>query len=200
LTGQQLRELQENRKVVAALPVRAPLGGSVVRCGAVLGQAVKAEEPLFEIHDLSRVWVQGFVPERDLARVRLGQAVRVRFVGAPDSTAEATVVRHGRVLGDNRTGSVWVAFGRPPVLTLAHNMLASLAVTVGTSEPTLTVPLTAVCREGGQAYVFVRKGDESFERRPVVVGRGDDVAVVISGGLRPGEEVAVRGTEQLQTA
>jgi cobalt-zinc-cadmium efflux system membrane fusion protein len=201
LSPQQLQDLLQRKKTVAALPVRAPLGGSVVRCGAVLGQAVRAEEPLFEIHDLSRVWVQGFVPERELAKVRVGQPVRVYFVGAPESVAEATVVRHGVVPGgENRTVSVWAAFRQPPALTLAHNMLASLAVTVGTSEPTLAVPLAAVWRDGTQAYVFVRKADDTFERRPVVVGRSDDRYAEITSGLRVGEDVVVRGTEHLQTA
>jgi multidrug efflux pump subunit AcrA (membrane-fusion protein) len=66
LTPEQLQGLLDRRQFVPALPVRAPISGTVVRFQAALGQAVKPEAPLFEVHDLSQVTLRAHVPERQL--------------------------------------------------------------------------------------------------------------------------------------
>lgn len=201
LSREQVQAVLADKKLVTALPVRAPIDGAVVHFDKVLGQVVKAEEPLFEIHDLARTWVKGFLSERDVVHVRIDQPARVRLVADPTFVAEGTVLRSGRVLGaDNRTLSVWVELKEQPDLVLQHNLLARLTLTLRRPEPTLAVPRDAVVREATRAYVFVRKPDGVFERRLVETGRADDRHVQITRGLRPEENVAVRGTADLQTA
>jgi RND family efflux transporter MFP subunit len=201
LTSEQLDAVRAGKPVAETLPVRAPLDGVVVSFDRVLGQAVKAEEPLFEVHDLSRPLVQGFVSEAGLARVRLGQAVRVRFTAEPGFVAEGTVVRSGRLFGtDDRTLSVWVELRDSPPRPLLNNQLARLALTVDRPGPTLAVPLAAVARELTRAFVFVEKEDGSFERRSVETGRADDRRVAVMRGLRRHERIAVAGVAGLQTA
>ncbi len=201
ITASEIDRILTTGKPLPGLPVRAPIAGVVTDFSAMLGQVVSADERLFEVHDLSHVWVRGFVSERDLAAVRLGQDVRVRLVAAPDYVGTGKVVRSGRVLGeDDRTLSVWVEFDTSPELSMRHNMLARLTLVTGTSRSALAVPLDAVVREGTRSYVFVRKNDGSFERRPVETGRASDRFVEIKSGLRPGEPIAVRGATGLQTA
>jgi multidrug efflux pump subunit AcrA (membrane-fusion protein) len=79
-------------------------------------------------------------------------------------------------------------------------MLARLTLAVSEPPPTLAVPVDAVLREGGAAYLFVRRPDDSFERRPVETGRDDGRFVEVVRGLAEGESVAVRGVADLQTA
>ena len=74
-----------------AVPVRAPTSGRIVSFNVVPGQVVHRDEPLFEIHDLSRVWVKGNVFERDAGRVELGQAAQCAFSGL----SRAAGHRHG---------------------------------------------------------------------------------------------------------
>ncbi|HJT77213.1 MAG TPA: efflux RND transporter periplasmic adaptor subunit, partial [Gemmataceae bacterium] len=201
LTTAQLDELLAKKKLAQALPVRAPISGIVVNFDKVLGQAVRAEEALAEIHDLSRPWVQAFVPEAELARVRIGQKARVRFVSDPNAALAGTVVRSGRVFGpQDRTLSVWVELERFPEQPLRHNQMARVTLAVRQFPPALAVPLAALVREGTQAFVFVRKADGTFDRRAVEMGRADDRRVEITRGLQPGEVVAVQGTSELQTA
>jgi cobalt-zinc-cadmium efflux system membrane fusion protein len=201
LTAAQVQAILADRKLVETLPIRAPLDGLVVNFDKVLGQVLKAEEPLFEIHDLSRAWVQGYLSERELAQVRIGQRARVRLVADPGFLAEGTVVGSGQVFGtENRTLSVWVKLDQRPDALLQHNLLARLTLTQRRPEPTLAVPRETVVREGLRAYVFVQKPDGTFERRPVETGRADDRHVEITQGLQAEEKVAVRGTADLQTA
>ncbi|MCI0459358.1 MAG: efflux RND transporter periplasmic adaptor subunit [Gemmataceae bacterium] len=201
LSPAQLEALLTRKKLVESLPIRASIDGVVVHFDKVLGQVIKAEEPVFEIHDLSHTWVQGYLSERDLAHVQIGQRARVRLVADPSFLAEGTVAGSGRVFGaENRTLSLWVQLDKRPDPVLQHNMLARLKLTRRRPEPTLAVPWETVVREGLRAYVFVQKPDGTFDRRPIETGRADDRYVEITQGLQAEEKVAVRGTADLQTA
>jgi len=201
LSAEQLDALQGKRQVTTALPVRASSGGVVVSFDKVLGQAIRADEPLFEVHDLRRPWVQGYVSEQMLSAIRLGQAARVRFISDPQRVLTGKVVRSGRTFGStHRTLSVWVELDADPSISLRHNQMARLTLVQGTTSPTLALPREAVVREGTQAFVFVQKEDGTLERRAVETGREDDRRVEISSGLRPGEPVAVTAASALQTA
>jgi RND family efflux transporter MFP subunit len=200
LTPEQLTALVERQEFVDALPVRAPVGGYVVRFRAALGQVVKADEPLFEIHDPSKAEVRANVPESDRFHVRTGQRARVRLAGQEDRVFEGVVERVEPAVGSaDRSLSVWV---RVPALPagLPHGYPAEVCALVAESEPVLAVARDAVLLEGGRSYVFVRGTDGVFERRPVEVGRGDDRFTAVTAGLREGEPVAVRGVAGLRTA
>lgn len=201
LTANQIEQLLRDKKLVRTLPVRAPIDGAIIQLNKVLGQTVKAEETLFAVHDLAHVWVQGYLFERDLVRIRTGQNVRVRLVADPAFLAESVVVRSGHTFGvENRTLSVWVELKDTPKQSLPYNLLARLTVTLGQPRPVLSVPLKALVRDGLRSYLFVRQPDETFERRLVETGRADDRFIEITSGLQAGELIAVRGATELQTA
>ena len=197
---EQLIQMVTTRTLLPTLPVRSPIDGVLMDFDKVLGHVVQPDESVFEIHDLSQVWVQGFVSERDLARVKIGQTVRVRFVADSAEVVTGTLVRSGRSVGqDDRTLSVWIELKQMPHVPVQHNMLARLTIETGTLPPRLAVPREAIVREGTRSYVFVHKVDDTFERRFVVLGRSDDVAVEILEGIVQNESVAVSGAMSLQT-
>jgi cobalt-zinc-cadmium efflux system membrane fusion protein len=206
ITDRQIQDVLDRGQFEEALPVKAPIGGAVVRFfHAGLGHAVKADEPLFEIHDTARPLVRGFVSERQLPGLRVGQPARLRLLADPNTVADATIVRSSQAFGeDDRTLSVWLEPKQPATTpggpAWLHGMLARATVVLSESEPVLAAPREAVLWEGTQAYLFVQKEDGSFERRPVQTGRGDDDFVAVTAGLREGEAVAVRGVPDLQTA
>jgi cobalt-zinc-cadmium efflux system membrane fusion protein len=201
LTKDELDALLDRKQLIHALPIRSPITGVVAAFDRVLGQAIKAQEPLFTIHDLSRPVVQGYLSERDIGRTHLGQPSRVRLTADPEFLADGRVVRSGRVFGsDSRTLSVWVELAAPPARPLRTNQLVRLTLTTGRPEATLAVPRQAVIADGSKSYVFVRREDGAFERRAVDLGRSDDRFVEVTRGLGAGEPVAVAGAAELQTA
>ena len=200
LSADQLDALVTRREVAPALPVRATVAGTVVAFDRVIGQSVRADEALFEVHDLTRPWIEGFVSESQLTRVRVGQHARVRLVGDPGVVLEGKVARSGRTFGTtHRTLSVWVELDRDPPTPLRHGQMARLALTVDVPPPALAVPLGAVLRDGTRTFVFVQTGD-TFERREVTLGRADDRYAEVKAGLRAGEPVAVTAADELNTA
>jgi RND family efflux transporter MFP subunit len=201
LSAEQVAALLAKKQLVETMPIRAPIDGVLVHFDKILGQVIKAEEPLFEIHDLSRVWVKGHLSELHVSQVRIGQPVRVRLAADPSFLAEAKVVRSGWILGtDDRTLSVWIELDNPPTAPLQHNMLARLSFVLRQPAPTLAVPRSAVIWDGTRGFVFVQKPDGVFDRRLVETGAADDRFFEITSGLQPGERIAVRGTADLQTA
>ena len=200
LSPEQLEALIATKTLIATLPVRAPIDGVVTEFDKVLGHVIRADEPVFEIHDLSQVWVQALISERDLPRISLGQTARVRLVADPTEAISGTVVRSGRSVGaDDRTLAVWIELTDMPRISVQHNMLARVTVETGTASSLLAVPREAVVREGTRTYVFVQKEDSTFERRFVQLGRSDDTKIEIRRGLVAGEPIAIRGATALQT-
>lgn len=78
-------------------------------------------------------------------------------------------------------------------------MMARLEILTGKHSDGLAIPRTAIVREGLRSYVFVERENQTFERRYVVTGPSDDLRVTVLQGLEPGETVATRGAQQLQS-
>ena len=76
LVSSDIDRVVQKKEVLSAVPVRSPVSGVVVTFDKALGQAVAAQEVLFSVHNQARPWIMGNVSERDVRRVRVGQAVR----------------------------------------------------------------------------------------------------------------------------
>ena len=111
-----------------------PADGWVADFHLAIGQVVAANEQLFEIQDLSQVWIKAFAFERDLPRIRLGETLQVRIVADSTFEASATVSRLSPVLAS--TGRVlyfWAELANPDH-RLKEGMLATATVNAVASE------------------------------------------------------------------
>jgi membrane fusion protein, heavy metal efflux system len=195
----QLDGVLDHRQFVETLPVRAPGGGKVVRFLGKLGQQVKTNDPLFEIHDPTRLWVHGWVPEREAARVQRGQALRVRLDARPGMVLETVVHAVGpEVDPEARTLSFWAEWPAAAQAGYLDGTPARLSVVLSETLAPRTLPRQAVIRDGSAEYVFVRNKDGSFERRRVQTGRRDDRVVEIVAGVTADDLVADHGVAGLQ--
>ena len=200
ITEEQIAELLSSKRLMLTLPVLAPIDGVIMGFDKFLGHVVRPDEPLFEIHDVSHAWVQGFISQRDFPRVRIGQQVRMRFVASPDEVVVGTITRSGQSISmGDQTLSVWIELQEKPLFTLQHNMLARIHIETGKVENSLAAPLKAIVHEGMQSFVFVEGADNTFERRFVVTGRSNDLQIGIVNGLSSGESIAVSGAAALQS-
>jgi cobalt-zinc-cadmium efflux system membrane fusion protein len=138
LSDDEIRRIQEldltaagsAERVSAILPVRSPIAGRIAEFELVPGQIVRPNEQLFEIHDLSSVWVQAFLFEQDAANVRLGQPVSVGLISEPEFNAIGAVTRVGPVLSSaNRVFSVWTELDNRD-LRLKEGMSARVSIDI----------------------------------------------------------------------
>jgi RND family efflux transporter MFP subunit len=193
MAEEEIQELEQRGAAFETVPVRSPASGVIVDKTAVEGMHVTPGQTLFRIADLSSVWVEADVYERDMAAIRLGQSATVTLDAYPDLrlAGRATYIYP---FVDEQTRTMKVRFQLPnPRGLLKPGMYAN--VELATPAPSvLSVPADAVLDSGADQVVFVALGEGYFEPRRVRVGRRIDASVEIVDGLEEGEEVATGAT------
>jgi cobalt-zinc-cadmium efflux system membrane fusion protein len=179
--------------------VRAPIAGTVIRRGAMIGHLVDTDHVLFEIVDTSTMWVEIDVPEDRVGEVAPGQAVTVVLDATPgrewkgklDYVAPEvdprTRTARARARLDNNDAA------------LRANLYGRALIELGAVRPTVMVPREAVQRAGGASLVFVRLAQDVYEARRVKIGLSEGNLVELASGVKPGEPVATRGSFLLKT-
>ncbi|HRJ17642.1 MAG TPA: efflux RND transporter periplasmic adaptor subunit [Bryobacteraceae bacterium] len=179
--------------------IRAPFAGVVIKTEAAPGDVIDSSSILFSVADLSRVYVEAQVYEKDLGRIRINQPVFITVDSYAGEVFEARVAAIKDILNpQTRTAAVRCELANPGG-KLKLEMFANLAIPTTDTHMALTVPSEAVQTINRRQVVFVRKADLHFEAREVQV-LGDGVRLEISGGLKEGEPVVVKGAFQLKSA
>lgn len=179
--------------------IRAPFAGVVIKTEAAPGDVIDSGSILFSIADLSRVYVEAQVYEKDLGRIRINQPAFITVDTYAGEVFEAKVTAIKDILNpQTRTAAVRCELANPGG-KLKLEMFANLAIPTTDTHMALTVPSEAVQTINRRQVVFVRKADLHFEAREVQV-LGDGGRLEISGGLKEGEPVVVKGAFQLKSA
>jgi membrane fusion protein, heavy metal efflux system len=128
--------------VFATVPVRAPAAGRVADFEFVLGQVVHADDALFEVQNLSTVWIEGYVFEQHAEHVQVGQAAAIRFAAHPDLELTGKVIRTAPALiSSARVLPVWIEVDNPHE-KLREGMVAEIKfVSQSRSGQIATVPV-----------------------------------------------------------
>jgi membrane fusion protein, heavy metal efflux system len=178
------------------LKVLAPRSGVVLDVGTAAGELSKsldaASQPLCTLADLSTVWVEGQVFEKDVSGLRTGAPAEVRVNAYPNEKWSGRVaVVSDAVDPVTRTMNVRVVLSNPN-LRLKPGMFATVRLLRSTSQG-IVVPVASVIREGTDAYVFVAAGEQRFVRRTVKLGRTLDSSAEILSGLNAGDTIVSDG-------
>lgn len=181
--------------------VTAPFDGTIVEMHASLGEVAGSSDHLFTIADLSRLWIELDVFERDLAQVREGQTVAVTAAAYPDRVFPGRIVYVGDILNpETRTVRARVELPNEGG-ALKPGMFARARIEIGgagTEQP--AIPRAAVQELEGRRVVWVPGAvPGEFIARAVEVGPAVDSArVVILSGVAAGERVVVAGAFTLK--
>ena len=193
ISERELQELQHGGQARRLLVYRSAANGIVLQKSGVQGMRFMPGEVLFEIADLSSVWMIADVAEQDVGLVRVGQEAKLRIDAYPDKAYSGKVVfLYPTFDGDTRTAKVRIELANPGRL-LKPAMFANVELIAdrGQVKP-LAVPESAVLDSGARQVVLVRRGEGLFEPRTVKLGVRAGGSVAVSEGLTAGEEVVVR--------
>jgi membrane fusion protein, copper/silver efflux system len=176
-----------------SLVLRAEHDGVVLEKSARAGMRFMAGEALYQLADLSVLWLIGSVPEQDLALVRVGQRATASTVAYPGRSFSGTVTFISPVLQpETRTAQVRIELANHEGL-LKPAMFGSVDLPTARAAVALAVPESAILDTGTRQLVLVDRGGGAFESREIRVGaRGDGYAEVLAG-LAEGEPVVVNG-------
>ena len=184
--GQALATVESNESL-QTYPVTAPLDGVVTLRDANEG-AQTGDKPLFTVADLTTVWVELSVFPRDIAKVRVGQTVRVRSADT-GLTAEGKVV-HVAPFGSSTSQTLTARVQLPnPDRQWRPGLYVNAHVVLSSSSIPLAIRSEALQTVESRTVVFVRT-DTGFDLRPVETGRGDGEVSEIVSGLTVGETYA----------
>lgn len=191
-TEEQISRLKETRKIHSLVTIYSQVSGTVVKKSVDPQHYAAAGEDMFDVADLSTVWILLDVYEKDIRFIVRGQSAQITTEAYPGEKFEGHVVFIDPVLNaETRTIRVRTEFGNPQG-KLKPNMFVNATIAIPKSNA-LVVPSTAILSTGKRTVVWVEVTENTFEPRDVAVGSTSEGFTVVLDGLNEGEIVAETG-------
>lgn len=191
ISDRELEALQSQGTLRRTVTLRSPVSGVVVEKPALKGMRFMPGEALYQISDLSGLWLLADIFEQDLGLVQPGQAAKITVNAFPGKTFSGKVAFfYPTVAAETRTGKVRIELANPGGL-LKPSMFASVELAAGPRRKVLAVPTSAVIDSGVRRIVLVELGEGRFEPREVKTGAQADDHFEILEGVKEGERVVV---------
>jgi Cu(I)/Ag(I) efflux system membrane fusion protein len=190
ISDAQIRTITATGKPIRTMVIQSPVNGTVIVKNAVQGMRVMPGDKMFDIADLSKVWVVADLYESQMARVSVGQEVSISFDNLPGWRIASTIDFISPVLaGETRTVRVRCTLPNPDG-RLKPQMFATLEIRIPLGQR-LAVPDDAVIDTGTRKIVYVDQGEGLFEPREVRTGVKIGGLTEIVQGVKVGEKVAM---------
>lgn len=188
LSPAEIEGIAKSGQPTRTIAVTSPIGGYVTRKNAVQGTYVQPGSELFEIADLSKVWVLAEIYEHEIARVSVGQSATVTVSAYPKAPFTGKVgFIYPALDPSTRRLRVRIELGNKD-LKLRPGMFGDVVLQLA-AESGVVIPVEALVDTGEYQYVFLAKGEGRFEPRRVQAGARAGDKVEILTGLAAGEAV-----------
>ena len=192
ITDEQIEKLEQTGAVTRTMTLNSPIDGFVMHRNLFPQTYVSPDTRLYEIADLSTIWVYVDVYEYEVPYVRLGQRATMRLSYFPGKTYTGRVTYVYPTL-DPKTRTVRVRLDfRNPGFALKPGMFADVEIKINYGVQTL-VPSEAVLDSGLRQLVFVAKPGGFFEPREVQLGARLENQYIVLSGVEPGETIVTSG-------
>jgi Cu(I)/Ag(I) efflux system membrane fusion protein len=193
MSPRQIDEVVADGKPMRVVSTFSPASGYVTKKNVVLGSYVTPELALYEIVDLSKVYVVADVSQRDIRALRIGTVGR--FVPSQDASTAITAkvdLVYPEVSAEARTTRVRMQVGNSS-LSLLPGQYGYVDFVLEPAK-VVVVPRDAVVDTGRATYVFVDDGGGRYTPRVVTLGKELDDGFQVVAGVQPGERVVSSGT------
>ncbi len=192
-TEVQINALRAGGPVLVNAIVYSPITGVLVEKNVFSGSYFKAGSPLFKIAGLSRVWMNVWIYEKDIASVKKGEGVKVEFDAYPGTVFAGRVsFIYPYLAGEKRVEEVRLVLSNP-VGEIKPGMFGNAEITTK-ARKAIAVPSSAVLITGGKPIVFLYEGKGYFIPRQVTLGARYGDYYAVAAGLKAGERIVVSGT------
>jgi len=193
INEEQIKKIEETGKPIRTLTIYSPVSGYVVQKMALQGMKVMPGEKLFDVADLSIVWILADIYEHNIFLVKPGQSAKITLSYSPDKEFFSRIdYIYPTISTATRTAKV--RFEIPNYSgQLKPQMFTNIEIKIDLGKK-LAIPDDAVIDTGTRQIVYVDKGDGYFEPREVKLGvRAEGLSEIIMG-LKAGEKVAASAT------
>lgn len=177
--------------------IRSPLSGVITKQHVVVGEYVDPSRDMFEVVNLSTVWVEAQVSPLLARELRIGTKATLRGQTGERGIGSVNYISP-TVEAESRT---------VPVRVLVNNTTSQLKpqsfVTVDferqSGELALSIPRTAIEQDGEKQYVYLQEGPTTFKRQEILLGSSTGTTVVVLSGLAEGDKIAEKGVFYLKS-
>jgi len=189
ITDRQIKKIEETGKPVRTMTIYSPASGYVVQKMALQGMRVMPGEKLFDVADLSSVWIISDIYEYELPLVKAGQTAIISLSYFPGREISSVIdYVYPSLTGETRTAKARFTVPNPGG-QMKPQMFTNVEIKVNLGKR-LAVPEDAVIDTGIRQIVYVDKGDGYFEPREVTTGLKAGGMVEVIKGLKLKENVA----------
>jgi membrane fusion protein, heavy metal efflux system len=196
MTLEAVSTLEKTRAIRSSSGITASMSGTIMARQIRVGQVVQPADTMFEIADLSRVWLVADVPEQNASAVTVGNAVEAEVTAIPGRVFRGRLSFVSATLNpETRTVRARMDLTNPK-RELKPEMLASMKFR-HLVEHRQVVPATAVVRDGDAEYVFLERDGSTYELTQVSLGREEEGRRVVLNGICPGSRVVLDGAFHL---
>lgn len=205
ISDDQIDNILSNGKPIQQFPIKANVSGFVTKKLANLGDHLMNGQAIYEVSDLSRIWVLFDVYESELAWVKKGDQIEYTISSIPGEIFHGKISYLDPVIDPvTRVSKARIEVANPQ-LRLKPEMFVSgtLKTSLTTSTDAFSIPKSAVMWTGKRSIVYVKSGDERnirFSLREVTLGPATEDNYLVEHGLEEGEEIVVNGTFSIDAA
>jgi Cu(I)/Ag(I) efflux system membrane fusion protein len=189
ISDEQIRKIEESERPIRTLTIHSPVSGYVLQKYAVQGMKVMAGEKLFDVSDLSTIWVVADIYENELSVIKVGDTAKIQLSYFPGKELTSKIDFVSPTLS-SETRTAQIRFSIPNTGgKLKPGMFTDVELKINLGNR-LAVPDEAVIDTGLRQIVYVDKGDGYFEPRAITPGLRAEKLVEVLAGLKAGEKVA----------
>jgi len=205
LSDNQIEGILKNGKIQEEFPIQADVSGYVTKKIINLGDYVRKGETLYEIANLSKVWVLFDVYESDISWIKKGDNITFTISSLPGESFEASITYLDPVIDPKtRVAKARIEYNNTTEKLKPEMFVSGVVEAKLTNKSnSLVVPKTAVMWTGKRSVVYVKNTNAkgvSFIMRDVTLGAALGDSYIIKEGLEEGEEIAVNGTFSIDAA
>ena len=205
LTEEQINAIEENGEPELYFDILTPMSGTVTKKHVDPGDYVREGSPLFEVTDLTRVWIMFDAYESDLPWIRTGDRIAYEIQSLPGRTFNGRVTYIDPFINpETRVAGIRVEQNNPGLM-LKPEMFAQGRVESSIAEGSelILIPKSSILWTGKRSVVYVKvpeRDQPTFLYREIALGPESGNRYVVEDGLLVGEEIAVNGVFKIDAA
>ena len=205
LTERQIDNIEKSGRVKDQFEVLANKGGVVTERNISVGDYVNTGSTLFEVVDLSKVWIMIDAYETDLSSIKQGDEITFTAAGVPGKAFTAKITYIDPIINpDTRTVSIRAeAINENGDLKPKMFVNARIHTRLSPEQSTVAIPRTALLWSGKRSIVYVKVEDSEFpayEMREITIGPRMGEMYLVEAGLEAGEEIVSNGVFAIDAA
>ena len=188
ISAGQIKKIEESGRTIRTLTLYSPVNGYITQKMAVLGMKVMPGEKLFDVADLSSIWVIADIYEYELPLIKVGNRALITMSYLPGKELSSQIdYIYPSISAETRTVKIRLKLNNPNY-QLKPQMFANVELKINLGKK-LMIPESAVIDTGKGMVAYVDLGNGAFEPREIKAGLRSDEYIEVLRGLKEGEKV-----------